>query len=164
MYVCVALKQTVCMAETISIMCSSITKLQKVSPPCPLIFITFCLIENFLFALSCAGPGNYHLKWPACSSRIFFSLLLMFQLEIWQWLQQEWELGFSRHNIFQTLNGRRESWREQPVFPQHFFSKTKNKREKETKSAMQMKLWKKNLKQQQEAIDNSCVSIYFLTL
>lgn len=157
------------MAETISIMCSRITKPWKVSAPTPVIFITLCLIENFLFALSCTWPGNYHLKWPACSSRLFF---LFFLCSSWKYdndFNRSERCVFLATTFFKLWMARRESWREQQpfFFPQHFSGKTtKKKREREGNKISNANeiMKKRNLKQQQEAIDNSCLSIYFLTL
>lgn len=158
------------MAETISIMCSRITKPWKVSAPTPVIFITLCLIENFLFALSCAWPGNYHLKWPACSSRLFF---LFFLCSSWKYdndFNRSERCVFLATTFFKLWMARRESWREQQpfFFPPTLFWQNNQKKEREREgnkiSNANEIMKKRNLKQQQEAIDNSCLSIYFLTL
>lgn len=134
------------MAETISVMCSRITKPQKVSASNPVIFITLCLIENFPFALSCAWPGNYHLKWPACTSSFFFFFFSRSSWKFYNDFNRSESRVFLTTTFFKLWMARRESWWEQQVFCFFLTLLPQNKREKETKSAMQMKLGKKREK------------------
>lgn len=73
---------------------------------------------------------------------------------------------FLTTTFFKLWMGTRESWRQQQVvfFFQHFSCKTKKERRKQNQQCKWNHEKKKPLKQQQEAIDNSCVAIYSLTL
>lgn len=108
--VCAALKQTVCMVETISIMCSRITEARKVSPPPPFTFITRCLMEKFPFCSFMCLARQLSFKVSGVLRQAFFFFFYFF------FLYCSWKSWWT---VFKVWMGRCGWWGEQQ--PVYFF-------------------------------------------
>lgn len=130
--VCVALKPTVCMAETISIMCSRITELRKVSPASPFIFIPRFLIEKFPFcSFMCMARQLSFIVTGTLRRQAFFFFFPYTPVEyqIFTGASSVFSLPRALMNISQTPNGKTEMERTTSFF--HTFSaKEKVKKKK----------------------------------
>lgn len=119
------------MAETISIMCSRITELRKVSPAAPFIFIPRFLIEKFPFCsfMCMARQLSFIVTGTLRRQAFFFFPYTPVENQIFTGASSVFSLPRALMNISQTPNGKMEMERTTSFFS-HFFSKRKSKKKK----------------------------------